>query len=879
MRGGGVGLYVSKNLHAKVVSTLSEPNSCEALFLKIVSSGYELLVGVVYLPSGNLDALENYISEFIIRFPDVIILGDFNCDILDRRKYSCLKLMLTRCNLSVLHNNVPTHYDLTRNVLTMIDYTLVSNTSSITRSSQFHFPALNSRQAFILLDYDSISLDDLSLAALNTDFSAIYFTNDTDTQLSILSNILYALFNYYVPLRSRVIRNDKPIWYDNRDIRRAIINRDLSHRDFIENRSDESRSRFKMYRAIARRTIRRVKRSYGFRMFQNCRSYKELWSRVRSTGVLDSNFCDSDNCDIDLDNLNNYFTTPHYVPVNSLGNFTYEDDRNNCLSFRNIDMHILHLFNTIILTNKFPMAWKLARVAPMRKKGASALSKIFEIIIMDQLIEHLDRYSLIYDCQSGFRRHHSTTSLMIKLTDDIRRALDRGDPCILAALDLSKAFDSVDHIILHSKLYHEFKFSSKACRLLLSFLSGRSQYIRCDGRVSGVNAISAGVPQGTILGPVLFMLYVNDVRLCVQHVDMGIYTGDFQLLSTCTSGGLPRCISHLDDDIGRICDWAPRNHLDINIPKTKCIVFNYSRRQNTPQSITVQNHIVSSKDVITSLGYQIDSNLVFAQHIAHICSKLNLIQKKLYSINVILPTQIMYMLAHSLLMPHILYGAEVYTGTNRSNIRRLESSFHSILRRIRMEKSRNKKFLRFMCDECLNYIKNGDRALCEIKKSVEINKQHLKEYKEDFHQSLVQSGNEIKQLLDAIKRRYEERFMKMEETQQVCEKTISEISNLYGNIDRVDMCKEIDESNKRMCGEIKRIVIDINVKSKSYAETVAEKKSDARCQQKIPLIVKSKEKQNVKAQNPSRKGLNVAGEQLSSLALGRRPFECGIQHH
>ncbi|XP_075163390.1 uncharacterized protein LOC142236025 [Haematobia irritans] len=562
----------------------------------------------------------------------------------NRRKYSCLKLMLTRCNLSVLHNNVPTHYDLTRNVLTMIDYTLVSNTSSITRSSQFHFPALNSRHAFILLqyriptysdnltyvfgDYDSISLDDLSLAALNTDFSAIYFTNDTDTQLSILSNILYALFNYYVPLRSRVIRNDKPIWYDNRDIRRAIINRDLSHRDFIENRSDESRSRFKMYRAIARRTIRRVKRSYGFRMF-------------RSTGVLDSKFCDSDNCDVDLDNLNNYFTTPHYVPVNSLGNFIYEDDRNNCLSFRNIDMvelesaiyriksnavgsdeipirfvilifpfvsqHILHLFNTIILTNKFPMAWKLARVAPMRKKGTSALSKVFEIIIKDQLIEHLDRYSLIYDCQSGFRRHHSTTSLMIKLTDDIRRALDRGDPCILAALDLS---------------------------------------------------------------PVLFMLYVNDVRLCVQHVNMGIYADDFQLLSTCTSGGLSRCISHLDDDIGRICDWARRNHLNINIPKTKCIVFNYSRRQNTPQIITVQNHIVSSKDVITSLGYQIDSNLVYAQHIAHICSKLNLILKKLYSINVILPTQIKYMLAHSLLMPHILYGAEVYT----------ESSFHSILR-------------------------------------------------------------------------------------------------------------------------------------------------------------------------------------------------------
>ncbi|XP_075164172.1 uncharacterized protein LOC142236775 [Haematobia irritans] len=716
IRGGGVACYISSGLNAKILTSISEPG-CEAIFLQIRTSVAMFIVGIVYLPRGDVDALERSISDIVTRYEHVLIVGDFNFDICRSCNFSNFRHFLTRCNLTVFHNDRPTHYNCSSDSVSLIDYSLVSCTSSVLRSNQFYFPAVNSYHAFLLIQYElpnntascyttfrnysAIDMNNLVEDVVNADFVSLYSTNDTNVQLSVLNTIFYELFNTHVPERVREVSRSRRAWFTP-EIRAAIANRDLAYRAYMENKTARNKDIYNGYRAEARRMIRRAKREYGARLFGGINSPRDFWSRMRNAGASKS---DSYSCDIDPDDLNVCFTSVSSSSSSSFSSPNYPD-RDDDFNFRCVDeyeifcaissiksnatghdsipvkfikliypfisRHLLHFFNTIIMTGIFPANWKLAKVFPLRKKGTSgkecsdfrpicvlpALSKAFEIILKDQMCAYLESHSLVDSCQSGFRSHHSTTSLMIHVTDNIRRSLDRRNPGILAILDLSKAFNSVDHTILLNKLFSQFRFSHYSCVLIRSFLSDRSQFVISNGRSSGTRAIYYGVPQGSILGPLLFMLYVNDICECVHFSELGIYADDIQLYNS-SNYSLGNCIRELDDDIGRISVWCYENNICLNVRKTNCVLFHGARDHSA--SITVQNSVVPCSTSVSCLGFEIDSGLSFTGHISSVCSKVNLTLRKLYSIDVILPIDVRHRLAQALLMPNIVYGLEVYS--------------------------------------------------------------------------------------------------------------------------------------------------------------------------------------------------------------------------
>ena len=208
---------------------------------------------------------------------------------------------------------------------------------------------------------------------------------------------------------------------------------------------------------------------------------------------------------------------------------------------------LTHIFNCSIKTGIFPSNWKLAKVTHFFFKGAKldannyrpisvipAVAKIFEKAIHDQLYEYLNTNNLLSNCQSGFRSMHSTLTALLEATNSWSVNIDKGLLNAVVFIDLKKAFDTIDHLILLRKL-RLYGFDEGSLRWFESYLSNRSQRCSVNGHLSKTCQITCGVPQGSILGPLLFLLYINDLPNCLCKARPRMYADDtsISLASSC----------------------------------------------------------------------------------------------------------------------------------------------------------------------------------------------------------------------------------------------------------------------------------------------------------------------------------------------------------
>lgn len=185
------------------------------------------------------------------------------------------------------------------------------------------------------------------------------------------------------------------------------------------------------------------------------------------------------------------------------------------------------------------------------------LSKVFEKLLHKQIYEHINNNNLLTSRQSGFRPKHSCVTALIDVSEEIRKNIDAGFITFLVLLDHSKAFDMVDHQILCSKLISVFNFSSSSTRLINSYLSDRRQSVVANNKTSRPLAVTKGVPQGSILGPLLFTIYVNDLPLQLKHCNVHIFADDVQVFISTHIKSINDCLIKLNDDLGHVYTWAP----------------------------------------------------------------------------------------------------------------------------------------------------------------------------------------------------------------------------------------------------------------------------------------------------------------------------------
>ena len=238
---------------------------------------------------------------------------------------------------------------------------------------------------------------------------------------------------------------------------------------------------------------------------------------------------------------------------------------------------LTHLINISFRSGVFPSELKLAKVVPVFKSGDSSsvnnyrpisvlsfFSKVFERVVYNRVLDFLCKNNVLYDYQFGFRQKHSAQHALITLIDKIHTSLDNGDIAITILLDLKKAFDTVNHQILLQKL-NAYGIRGNMLKWFESYLTDRSQYVVYDGIKSDIYNVTCGVPQGSILGPLLFILNMNDICNVSELLFTILYADDTCVLLS--GKDLTKLIMVINAELKSLSAWFRSNKLTVNTQK------------------------------------------------------------------------------------------------------------------------------------------------------------------------------------------------------------------------------------------------------------------------------------------------------------------------
>jgi len=512
-------------------------------------------------------------------------------------------------------------------------------------------------------------------------FELSLFLNHTNIEVAVQNFIdkLYELYDRCCPIRSKRVsygRFSKP-WITDQHM--ASINR--KHYLFRQyRRGIVTFEEYNTYKNQVTRMIRNAKSRYFVYKFESALgNARESWKLLKTligggrkrdppdriaseTGILTDP-------GIIADHFNSYFANvavnleknippTNESPLNFMGNRTQSSFfvrpvcdtdvrliichlKNKSLGLKSLPTFlykscsdllcpiIAELFNQSVSSGVFPNCLKIARVVPIFKRGDATLvsnyrpisslpilSKIFEKLMAKQLLSFVKSQGLLYRGQFGFREKSSTSDAILEFLDATVDAIDHKQSVIAVFLDFAKAFDTVSHGILVDKLEHV-GIRGIALNWFRTYICSRKQYVGISESKSMMSIVDKGVPQGSVLGPILFLIYINDMRSCSERLCFVHYADDTTVF--CSGSDMGELSRNVNAELVKLYEWLKCNRLSLNIDKTTFMIFS-DRKNVQPPNLSIADVNIRESEQSNFLGVTIDNQLSFKPHVKSMCN-------------------------------------------------------------------------------------------------------------------------------------------------------------------------------------------------------------------------------------------------------------------
>ncbi|KAI2657273.1 RNA-directed DNA polymerase from mobile element jockey [Labeo rohita] len=350
---------------------------------------------------------------------------------------------------------------------------------------------------------------------------------------------------------------------------------------------------------------------------------------------------------------------------------------------------LLNIINSSLSLGHVPKPFKLAVIKPLIKKpqldpselanyrpisNLPFMSKILEKVISVQLCSFLQKNDICEEFQSGFRPHHSTETALVKITNDLLLASDQGCISLLVLLDHSAAFDTIDHDILIDRLQNYAGIQGQALKWFRSYLSDRYHFVYLNGESSQLSPVKYGVPQGSVLGPLLFSIYMLPLGNIIRKhgISFHCYADDTQLYIS-TRPDETSELSKLTECVKNVKDWMTNNFLLLNSDKTEILLI--GPKNNTQNLLTYNLQLdgcTVTSTTVKSLGVILDSNLSFENHISHVTKTAFFHLRNIAKLQNMLPVSDAEKLVHAFMTSRLDYCNALLGGCSASSINKLQ---------------------------------------------------------------------------------------------------------------------------------------------------------------------------------------------------------------